>query len=290
MYSHASLPTVDVLNEKVWRIYFGSRDKMNRSHTSYVEVEAGNPGNILYEHNKPILPLGGLGTFDDSGIMPSWLVNHDGKKYLYYIGWNPQVTVSYRLAIGLAVSMDNGVTFAKYSIGPICDRSVQEPFFNTAPCVIVQNGTWKMWYVSCTKWEIINNHPEPSYHIKYAESEDGVNWVKRGIVCIDYDNFTQGLGRPCVFIDNNAYKMFYSFRSATDYRTDRNASYRIGYAESADGVNWVRKDQEAGIERSGAGWDSDMIEYCQVIRYRDTKYIFYNGNGFGKTGFGYAVL
>ncbi len=289
MHSHASLPLVDMVSDKMWRIYYASRDKKNRSHPSYIEVEAGNPARILYTHNEPILSLGELGTFDDSGIMPSWVVNHGEKKYLYYIGWNPQVTVSYRLSIGLAVSLDNGKTFSKYSIGPLCDRSLNEPFFNTAPCVIVQNGKWKMWYVSCTKWERIHGHPEPFYHIKYAESDDGIHWVKNGIVCIDYDDFTEGLGRPCVFLENNIYKMFYSYRSATDYRTNRDASYRIGYAESLDGVNWIRKDHEAGIDKSGSGWDSQMIEYCHVFIHRDKKYMFYNGNGFGRTGFGYAV-
>jgi hypothetical protein len=50
--------------------------------------------------------------------------------------WNPQVTDSYRLAIGLAVSEDGGRTYRRYSAGPLLDRDRDEPFCNTAPCVV----------------------------------------------------------------------------------------------------------------------------------------------------------
>ena len=290
MVSHASLPVVNILNDQHLRIYFGVRDGIGRSHTTFVDVLANDPKQIVYLHNEPILTLGKLGTFDDSGIMPSWLVNYGKEKYLYYIGWNPQVTVSYRLSIGLAISMDGGSNFEKYSEGPICDRDLNEIYFNTAPCVLIDNGIWRMWYISCTGWQIIDQHPEPSYHVKYAESSDGIHWHKTGHICIDYDEFTKAIGRPCVFFDAGIYKMLYSYRSTHSYRIDPDQSYRIGYAESSDGINWIRKDNEVGITRSKEGWDSEMIEYCHICRYNDKTYLFYNGNGFGKSGFGYAVL
>ncbi|MDZ4860945.1 MAG: hypothetical protein SGI88_18375 [Candidatus Hydrogenedentes bacterium] len=290
MMSHASLPVADCISEDRIRIYFGCRDENGKSHTSYLEVAADNPGEVLYVHDRPVLQWGSPGTFDDSGIMPSWILNHGGRKYLYYIGWNPQVTVSYRLSIGLAVSDDGGKTFEKYSIGPICDRAIDEPFFNTAPCVIKESDHWRMWYISCTGWETIDGHAEPHYHVKYAESEDGIYWVKTGKVCIDYDSFAGAIGRPCVFKDAGLYKMIYSYRSVKDYRTKREQSYRLGYAESKNGTDWVRKDSEVGIERSENGWDADMMQYCHYYKRGDGAYLFYNGNGFGKTGFGYAVL
>jgi hypothetical protein len=290
MASHASIPIVDKIDSKVLRIYFGTRDKQGRSLPAYLEVTANNPQNILYIHNEPLLPLGKLGTFDDDGVMPAWLVNHNDKKYLYYIGWNRQVTVSYRLSIGLAISEDNGKSYYKYSEGPICDRALDEPYFNTAPCVLVEGNIWRMWYVSCTKWEFINEWPEPFYQVKYAESVDGIHWVKSGQVCINYDDFTDAIGRPCVYLENGIYKMFYSYRNATGYRTDPQRSYRLGYAESTDRLHWMRKDTEVGIARSEGGWDSEMIEYCYFYEHHGQKYLFYNGNGFGKSGFGYAIL
>lgn len=289
MVSHASIPVADKIEENVLRIYFASRDDQGRSRPGYIHVEADNPSNILYVHDRPLLPLGRRGTFDDNGIMPSWLVHAHGKQYLYYIGWNPQVTVSYRLSIGLAISHDGGATFQKWSDGPICDRSIDEPYFNTAPCVHFENGVWKMWYVSCTKWEMINDWPEPFYNIKFAESSDGIHWNKTGLVCIEHDEFSDAIGRPAVFQEDGIYKMLYSFRNAKEYRTNPHRSYRLGYAESADGTHWIRKDHEVGIERSRSGWDSTMMEYCFPYIHRGKKYLFYNGNGFGLTGFGYAI-
>jgi len=290
MVSHASMPVVDAVDETTLRIYFAARDSQGRSQPTYIEVDADDPGRVLYIHDKPILPLGALGTFADNGIMPSWIVEYQGVKYLYYIGWNPQVTVSYRLAIGLAISTDGGRSFHKYSEGPICDRDLYEPFFNTAPCVLLDRDTWRMWYVSCTGWKIINDWPEPLYHVKYAESKDGIHWSRTGQVCIDYDDFTQAIGRPCVYMEDGMYKMIYSFRSVTNYRTNPLQSYRLGYAESQDGVKWTRMDDRVGIERSTEGWDSEMIEYCYRYKHKDKIYLFYNGNGFGRSGVGYAVL
>ncbi len=290
MATHASIPVVDAAGEGRLRIYFSARDSNGRSRPAYIEVDANDPGKMLYLHDQPILPLGVPGTFDDSGIMPSWIVNDGSTKYLYYLAWNPQVTVSYRLAIGLAISTDGGRTFEKYSEGPICDRDVAEPFFNTAPCVLKEGNKWRMWYVSCTGWRLINNRQEPLYNIKYAESGDGINWIRTGLVCIGYDDFTEAIGRPCVYFEEGKYRMLYSYRSATDYRTDPAKSYRLGYAESVDGLDWLRLDGQVGIEKSPGGWDSEMIEYCFHYRQGDVTYLFYNGNGFGLSGMGYALL
>jgi hypothetical protein len=289
MVSHASIPVVDEARSDVLRIYFGTRDGNGRSQTSYIEVEAAQPENVLYIHDRPVLPLGKPGTFDDSGIMPSWIVNHQNRKYLYYIGWNVRVSVPYHLSIGLAVSDDNGRTFHKVSEGPLLDRSFDEPFFNTAPCVLLEEDTWRMWYVSCTGWEIAER-PEPRYLVRYAESTDGIRWRKTEHACIGYVGKTEAIGRPSVYQLQGGYKMLYSYRDVWGYRSNRAQSYRLGYAESADGIAWVRRDQDAGIERSATGWDSEMMEYCYLYRYQDRSYLFYNGNGFGKTGIGYAVL
>ena len=290
MVSHAAIPFAEVTNKGNIRIYFSSRNKNGQSLPFFLDLNPDNLNKIISIKSEPLFALGDLGTFDDNGIMPSCIVNIADRKYLYYIGWNPQVTVSYRLSIGLAISDDFGEKFTKFSKGPVCDRNIFEPYFNTAPYIIVENNIWKMWYISCTEWIIINNYPEPKYHIKYAESKDGIIWSKNGVICIDYDEFTEAIGRPCVIKERGIYKMWYSYRKISDYRNCRNNSYRIGYAESSDGIGWVRKDHLVGIEKSDNGWDSEMIEYCHIMDINGKKHMFYNGNGFGKTGFGYAVL
>jgi len=291
MQTHAQVPIVDKLDEDKLRIYFGTRDRKNKTLTTYIEVEADNPKNVLYVHNKPILQLGRLGCFDDSGVMPSDIVELNGTKYFYYLGWNVGHSVRYRVANGLAISDDNGKTFKRISEGPIMDRSLIDPIAVSTQCVLIEDRVWKMWYMSYEKWEIVNEITEPFYNIKYAESEDGINWERKGIVCIDFKSTEEGgIARPFVLKDDGVYKMWYSFRKGLDYRTDKSQSYRIGYAESSDGLKWERKDEEVGIDRSEEGWDSEMMAYPYIIKIKDKLVMFYNGNGFGKTGFGYAVL
>ena len=290
MVSHAQIPVVDPIRSNVLRIYFGTRDRNGRSHPAYVEVDPSDPQRILRICETAVLPLGEVGTFDDNGITPSWIVDHNNKRYLYYIGWRPQVTVPYHLSIGLAISENRGESYRKFSAGPILDRDIDEPYFNTAPCVLVDRDIWRMWYVSCTRWQTIKGKLEPFYNVKYAESSDGIHWRRTANTCIDNDHFAEAIGRPCVFLQDKLYKMIYSYRSATDYRTDRKQSYRLGYAESSDGINWERRDDEVGIDRSDAGWDSEMMAYSYVYHCDDRTYMFYNGNGFGKSGFGYALL
>lgn len=291
MQTHAQVPIVDKIDNERLRIYFGTRDSKNRTLTTFIEVEADNPRNILYVHDEPILPLGRLGCFDDSGVMPSDIISYNGKKFFYYVGWNVGHSVRYRVANGLAISEDNGVAFKRISEGPIMDRSIVDPIAVSTQCVLVEKGVWKMWYMSYVKWEIINGIAEPFYHIKYAESKDGINWDRKGIVCIDFKSDVEaGIARPFVLKEEGIYKMWYSYRSAVNYRSDKSASYRIGYAESKDGINWKRKDEEVGIDVSEDGWDSEMIAYPYVYEQNGRKYMFYNGNGFGASGFGYAIL
>lgn len=289
--SHAQLPVVDPIDESRWRIYFAARDAKGRSNISYLECEAGAPENILVEPDRTLLPFGALGTFDESGLMPLCIVNHDGLKYLYYAGWTTRVTVPYHNSIGLAISRDHGQSFEKFAAGPLFDLRPNEPYFTGTANVVIENGVWRIWYQSCTKWEVLDGRPEPFYHLKYAESPDGINWRRDGQIAIDYkDEGEGGICSAAVLKEDGAYKMWYSYRRAADYRQNKNNTYRIGYAESADGIEWKRCDERAGIDVSQEGWDSEMIAYPFVLAHENKKYMFYNGNGFGKTGFGYAIL
>jgi hypothetical protein len=288
--SHASIPFAQHVEGDLFRIYFSSRNENGKSLPYYIDAMI-KQGTITLQGEVvgPIMELGKLGTFDDSGIMPSSLVKNNGQLFMYYIGWNPQVTVSYRLSIGLAVSDDNGLTFKRYSEAPICDRSLSEPYFNTAPYVIYDNGKWKMWYISCTGWEIINDYPEPSYHIKYAESEDGINWKKDGSIAVDYDERASAIGRPCVIKNKGKYELYFSYRNTDQYRISAQHGYKIGLALSDDAVHWEKAYDATGIALSDSGWDSKMMEYCHVFEHNGVAYMLYNGNDFGKEGFGYAV-
>jgi len=282
MLSHATNPTIDRLSDNISRVYFASRDISNCSQVGYFEFDINNPFQILSVSKRPVLELGTLGAFDDSGVFPSWIITDQKIKYLYYIGWSRGVTVPFYAFIGLAISEDEGKSFRRISSSPIVGRNEIDHYFLTSPCVIHEKGKWRMWYASGVKWEKIKNDVKHYYHIKYGESSDGVHWNSLGIICIDFKDATEyAICRPFVIFEDNIYKMWYCYRG--NY-------YKLGYAESEDGLKWDRKDDRVGIDISKEGWDSEMICYPAILEYQQKKYMLYNGNDYGKTGIGLAVL
>jgi hypothetical protein len=280
MRSHAAVPIAESFGDGLFRIYFSARDDQHRSHTGFVVIDIARPLEILDVSTTPVLGPGNLGEFDDSGAMATWLVEKGASRFLYYIGWNLGITVPFRNSIGLAVSY-HGQPFARYARGPIVDRSIIEPHFCASCCVIPEGNRWRMWYLSCTGWQMRNGKPEHRYHIKYAESDDGIHWKRDGLVAIDYASEDEyAISRPSVLRDDSVWRMWYSYRGT---------AYRIGYAESDDGKQWRRLDAQAGIDVSKTGWDSEMIEYPFVFDHDGQRYMLYNGNNYGESGFGIAV-
>ncbi|MBM3427224.1 MAG: hypothetical protein FJX95_00415 [Bacteroidetes bacterium] len=289
LLSHASIPFAFHLSDDQYRIYFSSRDEAGRSQPFYIDVLVqGDSITMQGEVVGPIFERGPLGSFDDNGIMPSSVVRHGEEVWMYYIGWNPQVTVSYRLSIGLAISKDGGKTFHRSSDGPLLDRSYHEPFFNTAPFVLQDHDLWRMFYVSCTGWIDHLGRKEPLYLVRQSTSTDGIHWTKPGVIVVDYSAGVESIGRPCVVKHDGRYEIYFSHRMARDYREDQAMSYKIGCANSMDAGEWT--DFSFDIFNSiPQDWDNHMYEYCHVFIHGGKKFMLYNGNGFGQQGFGYAV-
>ena len=286
--SHACVPTALVSGDKI-RIYFAPRNEKGQSIPTFFEVAADDPTRLTYVHPEPVMSLGELGTFDDGGIMPCCIIPHDGLLYLYYVGWNPSVSVDYRNAVGLAISRDGGLSFRRPFMGAIVDRSMEEPFFTASPWVMKASDRWHMWYASGTGFLRIDDRVEPLYLIHYAASDDGIRWNRSGRVCIHPLHPEEANARATVIRDEDGtYHMWFCYRGSRDFRDGKDA-YRIGYARSEDAVSWIREDEKAGIAYSDEGWDSKMQAYPCVIEYEGRRYLFYNGNGFGATGIGYAV-
>jgi hypothetical protein len=211
----------------------------------------------------------------------SCLVEHGSHWYLYYTGWMLGRTVPFYLGVGLAVSEDGGDSFHKVAAAAVLERHRVDPYLCASPCVLIEGSRWRMWYVSGLRWEARPEGPRHYYLIKYAESNDGIAWRRDGRVCIDFATDEEyAIGRPHVVRDGGLYRMWYCVRGA---------SYRIGYAESADGLVWTRRDDAAGIVPSATGWDSEMQAYPMVFRDRGRWLMLYNGNGYGATGFGCAT-
>lgn len=290
----AQSPQTLVFDDYV-RIYFSARrkDESNGKYLSqivFVDMDKDFQ-TIKRISDKTIIELGELGCFDEHGIFPFHVVRNQDKIFAYTCGWSRRVSVSVETSIGLAVSYDNGLTFKKIGKGPILSSSLNEPFLVGDAFVRIYNGQWHMWYIYGTRW-FENDIEEPArvYKIAHAISNDGIIWQKEEKPIIANklnENECQAL--PSVIFEKGTYHMFFCYRQPTDFRRNKERSYRIGYAFSNDLVNWTRDDDNVGIEVSNSGWDSEMLCYPHVFSFNSQVYMLYNGNEFGKAGFGLAI-
>ncbi|HET6893450.1 MAG TPA: hypothetical protein VFH31_20295 [Pyrinomonadaceae bacterium] len=288
MKTHAQVPT-PLLCDGFIRVYFSSRPERTLSLTSFVDLDSNNPSRILRLNPNPILEPGKPGTFDEHGIMPSCAVRDGNKIFLYYSGWSRAISVPYINSTGLAISEDGGETFSKISEGPILTRSSHDPYSATSPTVLREGVDWHMWYCSGTGWLEIDGKNEHTYDIRHARSSDGINWTPSPQAALCQRTEYEAITRPTVLKIAQRYHMWFCYRGSRNFRDGEDA-YRIGYAYSEDLEQWHRDDHQAGIDPSSQGWDSKMVAYPAVVVANNQTFMFYNGNGFGLDGFGYATL
>jgi hypothetical protein len=283
MNTHSAVPVAINVKDDLYKIFFATRDKDSHAQIAYIVIDINNPKEILEISLEPILKKGKIGCFDDEGVFPTTFVKFNNNEYLYYVGWNNHsINGIFQTSAGIAKKEKN--KFIKLFDGPILDRGIYDPTLIATYDIIYEDKIFKMWYTSGLRWEYMNGNLQSFYHIKYAESLDGINWQRDGHICIDFESSNESnIGRPTVIKENGLYKMWYCYALI-------NQLYRIGYAESKDGFDWIRKDKEVGVSVSENGWDSEMIAYPNVFIHNNKKYMLYCGNGYGKEGFGIAVL
>jgi hypothetical protein len=294
LHEFAQAPAVLVFEDFI-RVYFSCRPKPDEngqyvSFSAFVDLNRSNLFEILRVSEKPILSLGDRGTFDEFGTYPVSVIKNGNTIQAYYGGWTRCESVPFNVAIGSAVSLDNGVTFHKSGNGPVLSYSLNEPFVLSGPKVRKFNDQWYLFYIAGSSWIENDKRPEPVYKIRMAVSDDGINWVKHDKDLIQSrieENEAQA--SPDVFFLNGRYHMFFCYRYSLDFR-GKEKGYRIGYAVSDDLVNWDRDDTKAGIDVSKEGWDDEMVSYPHVFELDNEVYMFYLGNQVGRYGFGLAKL
>jgi predicted GH43/DUF377 family glycosyl hydrolase len=278
------------------RVYFSSRPKKDLNHqstsfTSFLDLDRKNLTRILKVSDSPILPLGSIGSFDEHAIYPTSVIRIESDIFLYYAGWYRTKSVPFNTSIGIAISRDGGEKFERLGSGPILSPGIHEPFVISGPKIRKFNGKWFLYYIAGTKWIENDGSPEIVYKIRMATSTDGIDWNRenRNLIgnILEEDECQAG---PDVFFLNGKYHMYFVYRNALDFRNNRERGYRIGYATSLDLFNWIREDENSGIRYSEFGWDSQMMHYPHIFELDGNYYMLYNGNDFGKYGFGLAVL
>jgi hypothetical protein len=279
---YASFPTAERISADVVRVYFTGLDEHQRGRGGYVDLSAWDLTKILSVSSDPVLDIGEIGDFDDSGANPFSVIAYRGRKMMYYQGWQRLARSPYAVFTGLAISDANSAKFQKAAHTPILERTEEERHMRAAPFVMAESARLQMWYVASSQWRYRDSQLYYNISISHGVSEDGVTWKTLPCIGLETDPEREyAVGRPTVLRDGDLYRMWYSIRAF-----DR--PYAIGYAESQDGVVWERKDDKAGLTRSESGWDSEMICYPFVIRIGDRTVMFYNGNHHGESGFGCA--
>ena len=294
MYEFAQAPSAIIFEEYV-RIYFSCRPKPTSqgqyiSYSAWVDLARTDLFKVLRVAERPVLSLGDLGEFDEFGTYPISAIRAENQVIAYYAGWTRCESVPFNVAIGAAISRDNGDTFQKLGAGPIISYSPDEPFVLSGPKIRRFNEKWQLFYIAGRKWKVVDNRPEPVYKIRMAVSEDGIHWEKlnRDLIS-DRIEEDEAQASPDVFYANGKYHMFFCYRYSNHFRS-RERGYRIGYASSTDLLRWNRDDSKAGIDVSDDGWDSEMISYPHVFEVNGNTYMAYLGNQVGRYGFGLAVL
>jgi hypothetical protein len=280
------------------RIYFSTRavDKSNGkylSHIAFVDMRK-NLHDVIRVSDKTVIPLGGLGCFDEHGIFPMSVMRHGDAVYGYTCGWNRRVSVSVDTAIGLAISRDGGFTFERIGDGPVLAASLHEPCLVGDGFVKVIGDVFHMWYIFGTGWKKFSPDAAPDriYKIGHATSFDGINWLKEEALQVITDRLgpDESQALPTVIDIDGRYHMFFCYRQSFDFRKNSSRGYRIGHAYSDNLLDWTRNDEHPPLVGSQGEWDSDMQCYPHVFKCESKVYLLYNGNDFGRYGFGLAEL
>lgn len=293
----AQAPQALVFDDFV-RIYFSTRsiDEKNGkylSHIAFIDVKK-NLSDVIRVSEKTVIPLGGLGCFDEHGIFPMSIMRHGDAIYGYTCGWNRRVSVSVDTAIGLAISLDDGLTFQRIGDGPILATSLNEPCLVGDGFVKLVDGVFHMWYIFGKGWKKFSDDapPDRTYKIGHAISNDGINWCKEESrqIITDILGEDESQALPTVIEINGRYHLFFCYRQSFDFRQKRDRGYRIGHAWSDDLMDWTRDDGSLHLEVTPGDWDGDMLCYPNVFECDGSVYLLYNGNEFGRYGFGLAKL
>ncbi|MET0777248.1 MAG: hypothetical protein ABWZ65_17430 [Pseudomonas mandelii] len=281
LLTHVANPLPVLLEGDVYRIYYSARDANNRSSVGAVDVNIITR-QVICDHNEPMFVHGNEGSFFADGVSIGNCYEADGIRYMLFMGWQNPAAGHWRGDIGrLIVNAD--LTLKLESQVPFMGADATDPISLSYPWVMRRDSDgYDMWYGSTANWDAGNG--EMLHTLNYASSTDGHHWNRRGLAVPYVIGQAQAFSRPTVIgSTETGLEMWFSYRSGAG------ESYRIGYARSNDGHAWQLDLSACGIDVSADDWDSEMIEYPYVFIHKDQRYMLYNGNGYGKSGFGLAV-
>jgi hypothetical protein len=276
MRSHAYVPTACLQGDRI-RVFAAFWDENNTGRVGFVDLRSHDPTSVIGYSREPVLDIGAPGSFDEHGTTPMAVVADGDALKLYYAGWQRSPTVRYLIFTGLAVSEDEGASFARVSDVPILDRVPGHHLVRTG--FIDRHGpVWKAWIAESEGLAKIAGKMVPSYSLNYIESADGLSWPSRSRTCFSQgSDGIFGYGRSCIWRDSEGYHAMLSVRRAM--------GYRIEYARSEDGETWTSPglDGFALLPDHTIPTQAETM-FPSVVRVAGVLYAFYNGDAFGREG------
>lgn len=282
LLSHAANPLAVLIEGDVFRVFFSSRDARNRSSVGAVDIDLVTL-QIVREYSRPFFQHGCEGSFYADGVSVGNCYEVNGVRYMLFMGWQNSKSAHWRGDIGRLIVRPD-LTLELDSEVPLMGLDITDPISLSYPWVRMNpSGTYEMWYGSTLSWDSGNG--EMLHVINYAYSSDGHHWSRQGLAVPYEIGKAQAFSRPTVARnDKGGDEMWFSYRSGTGDK------YRIGHAARKPGKEWELSLNDAVLDVCSSGWDSEMIEYPFVFDHRGVRYMLYNGNGYGKTGFGLASM
>lgn len=235
-----------------YRVFVSKRID-GRSHIFLLEFDKNL--NLTFESQYPVLRPGKRGCFDDEGVMPSSLVG----SCLYYTGWNTNKgAVPYGHGIGLADWDEASKCFKRRFDGPLVDRCVSVPYLANSPCVNRVGERWEMIFCNGHGWE--SNFPH--YGLTKLTSVDPEFSADR-----QFENLVWPSNTACSRATKIDDCIMFAMKKI-------NESYQIFALKN--------KKISLQLKKSTSEWESEMVCYP----YYCDGMVFYNGNGYGKSGIG----
>lgn len=129
-----------------------------------------------------------------------------------------------------------------------------------SPAIIYENKAYKMWYV------------DKNNIVKYATSVDGINWVDKQEVKIDYEK-----NLKTWHLDVISTQKGYEMITVAFDKWENHNRMNLYYTTSKDGVNWQMAKTIVKPPNKTNNWDNLGI-YRSSFIYEDGKYyLFYSG-------------
>lgn len=268
------------------RVWGGMRDAAGVSRIGWIDVAAGDPTRVLARCETPALDLGAPGQFDDNGVILGDVIRlPDGRLRMYHVGFQLVQKAKFLAFTGVSESGDGGTSFQRVQSTPVLDRAPHAPFIHALHSIEAMDGGGYRAWVSCgQRWQEIEGAVYPQYNCWTLTSADGIWWDSRTAVKIlDVSGQEYRIGRPRA---NRLPSGGYELRVTSDTLDKHYATRRL---TSDDGVHFVA-DAQVELPRGGAGdWDGEMTCYpARLDSWAGDSFLFYNGNGMGRTGLGVA--